>query len=325
MKLVIYVCLLALGLTCISVKATPAMTKSKKGVKSKKKGEKGLPPKPMPTLEPTSVPSSAPSKVPSSVPSSAPSKGMMGMGMMGMGMGDMTMTRHYRARELEHLAVPESPPLPSSYSYNPSLSDLSWKDFTLDEFYDTLQCEDILEGPRPIHDDSTWNYLQKTYEDVVGSERSSIQKALTEIKAMDRSLKAPLSANDATSIDVNIVPKKGRGIIAQRDIKKGEHIWSDTYLAAFYDMHDLNRYLAVLPPSLACDVILWKYDHDEEPIDDFFYSVNLDISSFCNDGGSSESNILFENGPIANNFIASRDINAGEEILCDYGDEIVYN
>lgn len=248
--------------------------------------------------------------------------GMVGNGTMAMTMGGMN---RYRARGLENMPMPKAPTLPPSYSYNPSLSNLSWEDFTLDDFYDTLQCEEILAGPRMIPDVSTWHSLHQTYEDVVGSGRSSIHKALSNIEAMDRSLKTPLPANDATSIDVDIVPKKGRGLIAQTDIKAGEHIWSDVYLATFHDVHDLNHFLAVLPTHQSCDVMLWKYDHYEEPADDFFYSVNLDISSFCNDGGSSEANVLFEYGPIANEFIASRDITAGEEILCDYENGDVYN
>jgi hypothetical protein len=93
--------------------------------------------------------------------------------------------------------------------------------------------------------------------------------------------------------------------------------------AAFYDSRDLNRFLAVLPSELACDVILWTYDRDDNP-DDFYFSVDLDLSTFCNDGGSSDNNIKWKYDATVNTAIATRDINAGEEILCDYGGDYEY-
>jgi len=237
--------------------------------------------------------------------------------------GGMGMSKDHKGGPLETIpnSMPEAPPLPSSYEYNPSLSKDKWEDFTPDDFYKALQCEETPLGDRSIHDTSTWNRLRQTYEDVVGSGRSSINGA--NIEGMDHKLNELPLAQDATSIHAESVPNKGRGIVAQRDIKADEHIWSDVYLAKFYDTHDLNRFLAVLPSQLACDVIIWKYDHDENP-DDFFFSVNLDVSSFCNDGGSSESNIFWESGPIVKDFFAARDIRAGEEILCDYGYNYIY-
>lgn len=243
---------------------------------------------------------------------------------MGGGMRKLDSERNSRRVQGNMLNnMPEAPPLPSSYSYNPSLSNDNWEDFTVDEFYEALQCEAIPLEDRPIYDTSTWLYLRQTYEDVVGSGRSSIHKALSGIDVMGDSLEHPIPAQDATSINVFKVSKKGRGIRASRDIKEGENMWSDMYLAAFYDARDFNRYLAVIPTQLACDVILWKYDHDQSP-SDFFFSVNLDLSSFCNDGGSSDSNIIWQYGLIANDFVASRDISAGEEILCDYGYDNTY-
>jgi len=241
---------------------------------------------------------------------------------MGMRRRELDVERNsHRALGTIPNSMPEAPPLPSSYAYNPSLSKDKWENFTPDDFYKALQCDEIHLATRSIHDTSTWHRIRQTYEDVVGSGRSSIHGA--NIEGMDHKLNELLLAQDATSINVESVPNKGRGIVAQRDIKAGEHIWSDVYLAEFYDTHDLNRFLAVLPSQLACDVIMWKYDHDENP-DNFFFSVNLDVSSFCNDGGSSESNIIWESGPTVNDFVAARDIRAGEEILCDYGSDYIY-
>ena len=57
------------------------------------------------------------------------------------------------------------------------------------------------------------------------------------------------------------------------------------HIAEFYDRDDLNRFLAVLPASLACDVILWTYGIEADPKKDFYFSVDLDLGTFCNNGG----------------------------------------
>ena len=93
------------------------------------------------------------------------------------------------------------------------------------------------------------------------------------------------------------------------------------HLAEFFDRDDRNRYLAVLPTDLACDVILWTYNSEEEPTKNFYFSVDLDLGTFCNDGGSDYTNLVWEPNKYvdAHTAFATRDIAAGEEVLCDYG------
>ena len=107
-------------------------------------------------------------------------------------------------------------------------------------------------------------------------------------------------------------------------------LYTDAYLfllAEFYERDDLNRYLAVLPTDLACDIILWTYAIEEDPTEDFYFSVDLDLGTFCNNGGSEHTNLVWEANEHVDvyNAVASRDIAAGEEVLCDYesgaGDE----
>eukprot|EP00978_Attheya_sp_CCMP212_P008718 scaffold20478_cov52-Attheya_sp.AAC.1 len=247
--------------------------------------------------------------------------------------------------------------LPATYSYNPSLSNIDWVEFTLEDFREALQCEDIPSDARPIHSASTWRQLRQTYEDVVGPRRSSIGQTMSDLEANEKGQIEIIASQDANNLYAGNVPGKGRGMIASRDIKEGESIWSDVYMvnstwmylkkrkknsqclptspplvlhtiflpkAAFYDSRDLNRFLAVLPSELACDVILWTYDHQDDNPDDFYFSVDLDLSTFCNDGGSSDNNVQWKYDVTVNTATATRDINAGEEILCDYGGDYKY-
>merc|ERR1712174_90289 len=155
----------------------------------------------------------------------------------------------------------------STYSYNLLLEKEDWKEFTTDDFAKTLQCQEM--HTRAIYDVSTWQYLQKVYDDVVGEKRSSLTYMK---KVMDASPKKPLAAQDSESISIEHVAGKGRGIVASKNIQAGEHIWSEISVAQFYTKQDLNRFLAVLPTHFACDIILWTHDQDEDP---FYFSVDL--------------------------------------------------
>merc|ERR1719272_77480 len=150
-----------------------------------------------------------------------------GMGNMG-GMGNKVVSRpmsnmgNKRARQLFNEnprqklpyiqdEVPQAPTLPSLYSINPSLSTHDWEKFSFDDFWEVLECANVPANSRPIHDISTWEYVRQAYEDIVGHERSSIQKAWSEIDAVD---KKPSLAEESTFLYVDFVPGKGRGILA---------------------------------------------------------------------------------------------------------------
>ena len=141
-----------------------------------------------------------------------------------------TMTRNLRAGVPIDFDEFKAPPLPESYSYNPSLSNVDWKNFDLEQFSNALQCEK-LPSDRPIHDVDTWNKLRQTYEDVVGPQRSSISRVLADIEAMGHQQPdMPVAAQDSNTLRVDRFPGKGRGIVASKDIKKGEKMWSDVYV-----------------------------------------------------------------------------------------------
>jgi hypothetical protein len=162
--------------------------------------------------------------------------GGMGMGGGGMGMG-MTMSnptppccmmRNLRGEAPIDFEELEAPPLPKTYSYNPSLVNVEWESFDrLEQFSNALQCGN-LPSDRPIHGVDTWHQLRQTYEDVVGPQRSSISRVLSNVEAKGEQM--PVAAQDSNSLSVEHVPGKGRGLVAAKDIKKGEKMWSDVHM-----------------------------------------------------------------------------------------------
>jgi hypothetical protein len=152
-------------------------------------------------------------------------------GMMSMGGSSMSRRRRTQRNMANNEArTLQAPPLPATYSYNPSLSNVDWAEFTLEDFSEALQCEDIPSDARPIHGASTWRQLRQTYEDVVGPRRSSIGHTMSNLEANEKGQIETPASQDANKLYVGNVPEKGRGMIASRDIKEGENIWSDVYM-----------------------------------------------------------------------------------------------
>lgn len=206
----------------------------------------------------------------------------------------------------------------------------TWKTW---EMQDHLDCETIIEAGRPVHSHEDWVSLRNAYRKVVGPDRSSL-----------------LPHDDIDGFgDVKIMaktsPGKGRGVFAVDDIQKGTLVWTQNHQSAkFTSGDDYRKFLASISPEMACDVLMWAYvynlnDNDDDP--ELAINCDLDEGSFINSDGWSETdegaNIgcvheLDEmyaeehltreqlNSGCPENLFALRDIKAGEEIICTYGD-----
>jgi hypothetical protein len=140
---------------------------------------------------------------------------------------------------------------------------------------------------------------------------------------------------DGVPIKVKLVPGKGRGIFAARDIPKGKRIWTAHYqMACFYDPHSFRRFLAAIPSNeLVCDVLQWSYavDYGDEGRSDLRMCTPLDQGALVNTNGrNEEANIgcvrhlaKEHEGGCRDNDFAFRTIRAGEEILGDYSEFVV--
>ena len=184
------------------------------------------------------------------------------------------------------------------------------EDYTVQDLWEHWDCDEIFKHPRPIHTSETWAHTRKVYQAVVG-EYSTFQ-----------------TDDDKDGFHVPILskqsPGKGRGNYAGRNIEKGEIIWSGINTARFYWGDDYREFLNSIEPHIACDVLQWAYVQDMG--DDVMVSVDLDAGSFCNDGGDDEvpnkgcdeEAAKGYPGGCKTNYFALRDIEEGEELLCDY-------
>ena len=133
-----------------------------------------------------------------------------------------------RGRMLEAGGMPaKAPPLPDSYEINPALSNVDVEKASLSTLSDALKCDAIANENRPIHTASKFRALRQTYEDVVGSKRSSITQLFKDQCDFED---APISAGENDHLRIEEILGRGRGIVASKDIKKGEKLWSDVHL-----------------------------------------------------------------------------------------------
>jgi len=118
-------------------------------------------------------------------------------------------------------------------------------------------------------------------------------------------------------------PLKGRAVYANRVYKKGEEVYKNIFAACFEEGIDYRKFLASIPPSLACDVFEWAYAGKS-----YGACVDLDEGSFINHASSASENSTknrhWEKGEERPNLlggsIATRDIQIGEELLTDYAE-----
>merc|ERR1712194_30840 len=137
---------------------------------------------------------------------------------------------------------------------------------------------------------------------------------------------------------VNYSKTHGRGLFAREKIPKGEIVYEhkrDIYLTPETYPDFLNRlvlqvnkqkvknqelepyldFLNISPAGVICDMNVWTYGRTKTQ-----YNLHLDDMSYCN-GAASISGANIEYSDDEDKALqATRDIDAGEEILCEYAE-----
>ena len=227
---------------------------------------------------------------------------------------------------------------------------------TTDEFWEHLKCDDIFATTRPLHNESTWMLLRGAYQGIVGPRQSSIRV----ISQKNNNKRANNSVNYKSGFHVpyytgQVPGGVGRGVFAAVPIAKDTLVWTaETNSARFTTGAQFRQFLLSIPTDLACDVLIWSYCQyiddddggggDDEKEEDSKWKLaiqcDLDDGSFVNTGDDTVYENYeeddFEDGELGaanigypehlrdlyegENLYALRDIEAGEQILVNYGE-----
>mmetsp|Transcript_11228 Transcript_11228/g.12716 ORF Transcript_11228/g.12716 Transcript_11228/m.12716 type:complete len:361 (-) Transcript_11228:26-1108(-) len=188
------------------------------------------------------------------------------------------------------------------------------------ELYDELVCADFESIEKPVPTLEDYMIMRRTYEDVVGKEKSTISPLSEENCFM-----IPYRAGQADG-------NKGRGIFAIDFIPKGTPVFSSRQVATFYDGKSVRTFLSKIPRTLACDYLYWVYTVWDYQYKGYKQSVDLDDGSLCNDSINEETTNVGcdveasqrhegsgnDKEDCQKYWYAIKDIQPGDELLCMY-------
>mmetsp|Transcript_4248 Transcript_4248/g.8167 ORF Transcript_4248/g.8167 Transcript_4248/m.8167 type:complete len:347 (-) Transcript_4248:195-1235(-) len=212
-----------------------------------------------------------------------------------------------------------------------------WKKFNHRKLKTYFGCDKLFEKPRPLITKREWIYFRHLYNQHVEEEQQNVGDKVNK----DVSYKMGKDPFD-TPVEGAFTPGKGRGLIASRDIAKGELIFTGSNNTIVFTTGDSWRnfvwYLGHAPPppqtngvaspyveGFACDILAWSWNQripDENgPMQAV---VDIDESSLLNSPSSGEDpNIQCgrdEDDVCGMDYYAKVDIKKGDEIVCRYSD-----
>lgn len=201
---------------------------------------------------------------------------------------------------------------------------------------------------RPVHGPETWAAMRLAYVETVGPRRSTLEGD----DALDGA-----STAFRVPFEVRQSPGMGRGLFATEAVGAGLVMYDFSRTAQFWEAEEFTMFLSAIGTELACDVLMWSYVQElggteaggasgspgpeaTSASSDLRIMTDLDPGSFCNNGdggaggnmgwraaggGPSPAPLPASDGTARADtvksapLIALRDIEAGEEILCSYG------
>ena len=178
---------------------------------------------------------------------------------------------------------------------------------SLTEIENLFDCDSFDATASPIYTDDDWSNVIDIYHEVVG-DLASISK------------EDDYEDGFEISYEITRLPGKGRGIITKENIQKGQVVYTAENAALFNSGSLYRNFLFRLNREFACDVFVhWAYVFEDEEDGETYIGVDLDPGSLLNDsdqGERDEKNIECSDEIQ----VATRDILAGEELLCSYSD-----
>ena len=128
--------------------------------------------------------------------------------------------------------------------------------FDVSELKSYFGCRKLFEKPREDITEDHWMYFRDLYKEYVA-------------KQMPKTYKAARRSDHVNPVDQAVTPGKGRGLVASRDIKRGELIFTGTNNTIAFETGDawrnflLHLYYSAPPPTggyedgFACDIRSW--------------------------------------------------------------------
>jgi len=216
-----------------------------------------------------------------------------------------------------------------SSGYNPKEERI----FDHGELNNYFDCHKLFEKPRVGITDDEWRYFRQLFNEYIAKEYEGKKPETYKLKE---------SSTHVNPVSQNITPDKGRGLIASRDIRQGELIFTGTNNTIIFTTGESWRnfllHLYYSPPPLdggyedgfACDILAWSWNQQWPPPDgEYKIMVDIDASSLLNSPSEGEEHNIQcgeqleddeEDTVCGVDYFATRDIKKGEEILCDYSD-----
>ena len=245
-----------------------------------------------------------------------------------------------RVEDVMNGECPNAPqPSESPHDWKIPGTSLSRNSGRTDDFFDYFQCDVVFATTRPLHNESTWMLLRGAYQGVAGPMKSTIGRSVDSgivSNSDNKNYRTSMSYESGFRIPyyTGQVPNGvGRGVFAALPIDKGTHIWTaSTNSARFHSGQDFRQFLISIPTDLACDVLIWSYvqyvydDSENEKLaiqcdlDDGSFVNTADIPEEANVGTASGHDEVNDGKMQAQNLFALRDIEAGEQLLVDYGE-----
>lgn len=190
-------------------------------------------------------------------------------------------------------------------------------------------CRELFSKAREDISADHWRYFRDLYNDYVAKQKPKTYKVSNR-------------QDHINPVGQNVTPDKGRGLVASRDIKRGELIFTGTNNTIAFETGDawrnfvLHLYYSPPPPTggyedgFACDIKSWSWIQ-EWPMGsgEMVIMVDIDASSLLNQPSDGEyANIqcgrLTGKGEKKDtcgvDYYAKEDIKKGDEILCNYAD-----
>ncbi|KAL7497092.1 hypothetical protein ACHAWT_007452 [Skeletonema menzelii] len=217
----------------------------------------------------------------------------------------------------------------------------TWWDYSIDDLFEKLfNCGETLYG------DTQVPVTEKDIEKVQQKFNELRDKYAEEVNLWP--IQQPTPENSAslmtvTSVEIKDAGKKGKGIFATERIKKGSLVMSLNAgnVGVFKEGVTWRKFVATLPRETACNFIEWCWIQEIMPETENESDIRTGLTIFCafdesnlmNTAGwedGEEANIRcgdysIENeeerwGPCRFDYYATKDIEAGEELLMNYSE-----